>query len=359
MKIIQVMPTVSFGDAVSNDARAISKVIAEMGYKTAIYAENIDPRVKEPTVQKISKLPEIKDDDIVIFNHSTGTELCYRLPELPGRKMMIYHNITPPYFFSGYNQGAVDLTRYGYEGTKFLADKIEFVMGDSAYNVSDLKEMGYNCPSYVRPILIPFADYEKEPDKDVIAKYSNDGYVNIVFVGRVAPNKKHEDLIAAFAYYKKHINERSRLILVGSEGGMEKYKKCLMSYVEALGVEDVIFTGQTSFKAILAYYKVADVFLCLSEHEGFCVPLVEAMCFEKPIIAYDSCAVGETLGGSGILINDKNPVFVAMVIDRIVKDESLRNQIIQKQNDRLKDFAYEKVRESFVKGLNAFVENKL
>ncbi len=356
MKILQLMPTVSFGDAVSNDARAISKVMTEMGYKNAIYAENIDPKVKEPNIHKISKLPKIKDDDIIIFNHSTGTNLCYEIPKLPGRKMMIYHNITPSHFFKGYNQSAVELTKDGYEGTKFLSDKIEYVMGDSAYNISELKGMGYSCPSYVRPILIPFDDYAKEPDKDVIAKYSGDGYVNIVFVGRIAPNKKHEDLIAAFAYYKKHINPKSRLILVGSHGGMERYKKCLSNYVDALMLDDVIFTGQISFKAILAYYKIADVFLCLSEHEGFCVPLVEAMCFEKPIIAFDSSAVGETLGGSGILINDKNPVFVAMVIDRLVKDEALKKQIVEKQNERLKDFSYEKVRQSFIEGLNLFVK---
>ncbi len=355
MKIIQLMPTVSFGDAVSNDARAISKVMTEMGYKNAIYAENVDPRIKDPFIYKMSKLKKINDDDIVIFNHSTGTKLCYELPKLPGKKMMIYHNITPAHFFSGYSQIASELTRYGYEGTRFLADKIDYVMGVSEYNISQLKAMGYNCPSYVRPILIPFEDYRKEPDGDVIARYSGDGYVNIVFVGRIAPNKKHEDLIAAFAYYKKNINPKSRLILVGSERGMERYKKCLMNYVSALCVDDVIFTGQISFKSILAYYKIADVFLCLSEHEGFCVPLVEAMCFEKPIIAFDSSAVGETLGGSGILINDKNPVFVAMVIDRLVKDEALKKQIVEKQNERLKDFSYEKVKESFVTGLNKFI----
>ncbi len=355
MKIIQIMPSVSFGDAVSNDARAVRRVISELGYETAIYAENVDPRIKDPFVRKMTRLPDIKSDDIVIFNHSTGTALCYELPRLGGRKMMIYHNITPPHFFKNYSQVAAELTRRGYEETRFLADKIEYVMGVSDYNISVLRDMGYKCPFFVRPILIPFEDYKRKPDRDVIKKYSGDGYTNIVFVGRVAPNKKHEDIIAAFAYYKKHINPKSRLILVGSAGGMERYKKCLENYVEALTVDDVVFTGQIPFKAILAYYKLADVFLCMSEHEGFCVPLVEAMCFEKPIIAFDSSAVGETLGGSGILIKDKDPVFVSMLIDRLVNDTALRAQIIEKQNKRLADFSYEKVREQFVKGLNAFI----
>ena len=200
MKILQIMPTVSFGDAVSNDARAISRLLTDKGYKNAIYAENIDPRIKDPFVKSISKLPSIKNEDIIIFNHSTGTKLCYELPKLAGRKMMIYHNITPPHYFSSYNQISAELTKSGYDGTRFLADKIDYIMGISSYNVSDLREMGYTCPSCVRPILIPFEDYKKTPDKDVLAKYSDDGYVNIVFVGRIVPNKKQEDLIESFAY---------------------------------------------------------------------------------------------------------------------------------------------------------------
>ncbi len=357
MKIVQIMPTVSFGDAVSNDAIAISKVISEMGYKTAIYAENIDQRLKCNDIHGYSKLPQLSDDDIVIFNHSTGTDICYDIEKLGGRKMMIYHNITPPRFFDKYSPVSVELTKKGYEGTKYLSDKIEYVMAVSEYNATDLKNMGYSCPMYIRPILIPFEDYAKEPDKDIIARYSDDGYTNIVFVGRIAPNKKQEDIIKAFAYYKKHINPKSRLILVGNSSGMEKYDKALKDYVDALMLEDVIFTGHISFKAILAYYRIADVFLCMSEHEGFCVPLVEAMYFNVPIIAYNSSAIPDTLGGSGILINDKDPVFTAFLIDRLVNDEQLRSEVIEGQNERLKDFSYEKVRECFIKGLNNFIKS--
>ena len=359
MRIIQVLPTVSFGDAVSNDARAIRRVISEMGYKTGIYAENIDPRIKDPFVHRINKLPKLKKNDIVIFNHSTGTDLCYKLPELGGRKMMIYHNITPPEFFEFYSLRSKELTEYGYKGTEFLKDKIEYVMPVSEYNASDLRDMGYTCPMYTRPILIPFEDYEKEPDKDIIEKYSGDGYTNIIFVGRVAPNKKHEDVIKTFAYYKKHINPKSRLILVGSDTGMERYSGYLKSYAEALTVEDVVFTGHISFKAILAYYKIADVFLCMSEHEGFCVPLVEAMFFNVPIVAYDSSAISSTLGGSGILVKEKDPVFVSMVIDKLLKDKALREYIVSKQSERLKDFGYATVKSQFVKGLADFIEGNI
>ncbi len=354
MRIIQVIPTVSFGDAVSNDARAICKVIAEMGYKTGIYAENIDYKINDPHVHRLSKLPRLTNEDIVIFNHSTGTELCKQLPTLPGRKMMIYHNITPPHFFEPYNTVAARVTRKGYSGTRFLSDKIDYVMAVSEYNAQDLRKMGYKCPMFIRPILIPFDDYKKEPDRGVIEKYS-DGYTNIVFVGRVAPNKKQEDLIKTFAYYKKNVEPKSRLIIVGNDSGMEKYSSCLKNYVEALGVDDVVFTGQISFKAILAFYKVADVFLCMSEHEGFCVPITEAMFFDVPIIAYNSSAVPDTLGGSGILVDDKDPIFLSLLIDRVVKDKELREQIIQNQKARLADFSYENMRARLIEGLNSFI----
>lgn len=358
MKIIQIIPTVSFGDAVSNDARAIRKVISEMGYKTGIYAENVDPRVKDKFVHRISKLPSLKKNDVVIFNHSTGTELCYMLPKLGGRKMMIYHNITPPRFFDMYSLKSKELTEYGYKGTEFLHDKIEYVMPVSEYNASDLRGMGYKCQMYTRPILIPFEDYAKEPDGDVIERYSGDGYTNIIFVGRIAPNKKHEDIIKAFAYYKKKINPRSRLILVGSETGMERYGRCLRDYVDALSLEDVIFTGQVKFSSILAYYRIADVFLCMSEHEGFCVPLAEAMYFKVPIIAYDSSAIADTLGGSGILIKDKDPVFVSMLIDRLVSDKAFSESVVLGQTKRLADFSYDVVKERFIDGLSRFINKK-
>ena len=358
MKIIQVMPTVSFGDAVSNDARAIAKVIGEMGYKTGIYAENVDSRIKDPYVNRMIKLPAIGKNDIVIFNHSTGTDLCYKLPDMPGRKMMIYHKITPPHFFENYSAVSARLTEYGYKGTEYLSDKIEYVMAVSEYNASELKKMGYTCDMFVRPILIPFEDYKKSPDESVLKKYSGDGYVNIVFVGRIAPNKKQEDVISAFAYYKKHINPKSRLIIVGSDGGMERYSNCLKRYAEALMLDDVIFTGQISFPAILAYYRLADVFLCMSEHEGFCVPLVEAMYFKKPIIAYDSSAIADTLGGSGILIKEKDPVFVSMLIDRLVNTPGLKESVVEGQNRRLQDFAYDKMKARFIEGLNKFINRK-
>lgn len=356
MRIVQIMPTISFGDAVSNDAVAIKNLLIEQGFKTEIYAENIDRRLPERTAVYINKLSDLTDRDIVIYHNSTGTDINYKLEKYSGRHIMIYHNITPPEFFKQYSPIAERLTVYGLEGTKYLSDKISYCFADSNFNKKNLIDMGYKCEIDVRSILIPFDDYRKKPNTKIVEKYINDGWVNILFVGRFAPNKKQEDIIRAFHYYKKNINKKSRLFLVGSDSGMENYFKRLKDYVRVLGTEDVIFPGHIKFDEILAYYKIADVFFCMSEHEGFCVPLVEAMFFDVPIIAYNSSAISDTLGGAGILTNTKDPIFNARLIERCVNDELLRENLIEKGKTRLLDFSYDKIKEKFLKYLTSFIK---
>lgn len=357
MRIIQLLPTLLFGDAVGNDTIALKGAIKNMGFDTEIYAETVDKRLPDGTAKKIGKLKKIKEDDVIIYHKAIGTDLTFKLADYKCRKIMVYHNITPPEFFRPYSFSSVKLTEYGYKGVDFLKDKIEYVLADSSYNKIELIKMGYKCPIDVRPILIKFDDYRQTPDADTIKKYS-DGKTNIVFVGRIAPNKKQEDLIKAFCCYKKR-DPNSRLILVGSYSGMENYYERLVKYAEALGVaDDVVFTGHIKFSSILAFYKVADVFLCLSQHEGFCVPLAEAMFFDVPIVAYDMAAISDTLGGCGVLIDDNSPEYVSAVVDRVVHDEKLKEQIISGQRKRLEDFSYDRIRDIFEKQLKGFLGKK-
>ncbi len=353
MRIVQVLTTIAFGDAVSNDVLAIRDIISERGFDTGIYAEHIDPKLPEGTAKVIGDLKGLRDEDVILYHGSTGTQLNFDLPKFRGRKIMIYHNITPPEFFEGYSPEAVQLSRFGYEGMRFLADKFSYCLAVSDYNRQDLLRMGYTCPIDVCPILIPFEDYGKAPDEEVLKKYINDGWTNLLFVGRIAPNKKQEDVIRAFCRYQKGFNPKSRLFLVGNGGENNKYENKLKNYVRMLGIEDkVIFPGQIRFNAILAYYRLADVFVCMSEHEGFCVPLVEAMYFDTPIVAYRSSAIPETLGAGGLLLDDKDPGLAAAAIDRVVGDEALRAYISRKQKQRLDDFQYETVKARLIECLD-------
>lgn len=355
MRILQFLPTLAFGDAVSNDAIAIHHAIEKMGYNTHIYCENLDKRIDKRIADDIVKgMPEINEDDVFIYHLSTGSKLSYELPEYKNRLMVIYHNITPAEFFKVYNYSALANVDYGIKGMKHLADKADYCMADSEFNKQDLINAGYKCRIDVRPILIPFEDYARQPDSRIIRKYK-DGRTNIVFVGRIAPNKKQEDLISTFCYYKKNIDPEARLIIVGNPAGFDTYYERLKRYVAALELDDVIFTGHISFPEILGFYHAADVFLCMSEHEGFCVPLVEAMYFGVPVIAYKSCAVPDTMGGSGIVTDSKEPVEIALLIDRLMKDSRLRQAVIDSQKKRLEDFSYENVSALFERRLKAFL----
>ena len=357
MKVIQLLPTLSFGDAIGNDTIALSGAIKDMGYDTAIYAENIDKRLPNGIAKKIDKLKDLKSDDVLIYHKSTGTDLTFKIEQFKCRRIMVYHNVTPPEFFRPYSIAATKLTEYGYKGVKYLRDKIDYVLAVSEYNKSELLKMGYTCPIDVRPILIKFDDYRQTPDEAVMKKYS-DGRTNLVFVGRIAPNKKQENLIRALYCYKKRDPE-ARLILVGSYKGMENYYERLQKYAAALGLSDsVVFTGHIKFPEILAYYRTATAFVCMSEHEGFCVPLAEAMFFDVPIIAYDAAAISDTLGGCGVLLDDNSPDYAAAVIDRVVHDKALREYIIKGQQKRLKDFSYEHIHDIFERHLRQFIESK-
>ncbi|MDD3220933.1 MAG: glycosyltransferase [Lachnospiraceae bacterium] len=358
MRVIQMLPTLAYGDAIGNDTLTLGDTLEANGYDTKIYAGFIDERIHNPLVVPAEEY-ECREDDVIIYHLSTGSDMNYELSEYNCKKIIMYHNVTPPEFFEFYDKNMEDICASGLRATKYLRTKADFCFADSEFNKQELIEMGYTCDIEVLPILIAFDDYKKAPSAKVLKEYEDDDYVNIVFTGRVAPNKKQEDLIAAFAYYKKNINPKSRLILVGNHLMTPGYYPKLSRYIERLGVEDVVFTGHIRFDEILAYYKIADVFLCLSEHEGFCVPLVEAMFFDVPVIAYDSCAVGETLGGAGLLLPTKESRVVGEAINLIVENKEFQKQLIAGQRERLKAFRHDVIKAQFLKAIQAFTEGDM
>ena len=178
---------------------------------------------------------------------------------------------------------------------------------------------------------------------------------NIVFTGRVAPNKCQHDVIAAFALYQRHFDPEAKLFIVGSNSPRDLYFRRLEDYAAQLGARNVTFTGHVSFAQILAYYRIADLFLCMSGHEGFCVPLVEAMYFGLPIIACDAGAVADTLGGAGLLIREKDPLITAELMDRVMKDEALQAEMAAGRKEQLERFSYERVKEQFLRQLGLYI----
>lgn len=353
MRIVQILPTITMGDAVSNETIAFYHALNEAGYDTAIYAQNIGNKLPKGFIFRID---EYRDDaDFIIYHLSIGGEINKRIMNYKARCLIVYHNVTPEEFFAPYSMQSQMLCREGIEAVKMLSQIPVMCIADSEFNKNDLINFGYTCDIKVLPILMQFEDYSKKPNAGILKKYEGDGYTNILFTGRIAPNKKQEDIIKSFYCYKTYINPKSRLILAGSYQEQDLYARKLKKYIKELELDDVIMTGHIPFDEILAYYHLADVFVVLSEHEGFCVPLVEAMYFNKPIIAYDSTAVGETLGDAGILLKDKDPRLVAEAIDRIIKDEDLRESFLEAEKERLNTFAPEKIKKQFIQILQEVI----
>lgn len=354
-RIIQILPTLSYGDGVSNDALAIDTILKKNGFRTKIYAENVDKRISKDLVQHVSHLPRLKERDVIMYHLSTGSELNEMLPQMKGRKVIIYHNITPQEYFADYHDFSATLCREGRKSMSKLCSVPEYCLADSPYNREELLENGYSCKVDVMPIIIPFEDYGKAPSGKIMSRYEKDGYTNIIFTGRIAPNKKQEDVIEVFAYYQKFYNPKSRLFLVGSYHNMEKYLRRLKEYARQLGVNNVIFTGHIPFDEILAYYRLADVFLCMSEHEGFCIPLVEAMYFQIPVIARAGTGVTGTLGDGGILLEGKNALETAGLIHYIQTHPQARQALRESGKRRMESFSTDRMEQMFITYLNAFL----
>lgn len=360
MRIIQMVPTLNYGDAVGNDILAIRDLINTWGYETEIWALNIDPRL-EKEADTFPANPSLYDEDVLIYHGAISSPLNAQFPSMKGRKVLIYHNITPPHFFHGFDNGAESSCKLGLEEMQAMAasHQIDYCLAVSEFNKKDLLRLGFTCPIDVCPILIPFEDYDAAPDSEWI-RMLDDEKVNLLFVGRGSPNKKQEDVVSAFYAYHMCFNPQSRLILAGS--WMESYRASIEAYIKRIGLKigldgDVVITGHVSFSAILSCYHVADVFLCMSEHEGFCVPLAEAMYFQIPIVAYASSAIPETLNQSGVLLNKKSSLETAYSVHRLIENIEYTQRIIQSQNRRLADFSRESVVETLNQTLLKFIQS--
>lgn len=350
MRIWQMLPSLSAGDGVGNEALAIDGILKQAGYETGIYADYIAPNVPQGVAWHIDSLPEMKETDILIYHLSIGSRLNGMLESMRCRILFRYHNITPAAYFAGYNPAMEKKCREGLWQIRKLAKVPYRVLAASAFNREHLRSLGYRCQIDVLPVLIPVEEYRRKPDQAFLEKYQDQERFNLLFVGRICPNKKQEDLIRAFAYYQKQCNSRARLFLAGGYSGMELYRNELAEYTRLLGLneEQVIFTGSIRFEEILACYRLADVFWCMSEHEGFCIPLVEAMLFGVPILARDTSAVADTLGRGGMLLKSRSPKEWAEQTE-LVRREDIRREILNGQQLQLEKYQYSTLKERLLR----------
>jgi glycosyltransferase involved in cell wall biosynthesis len=346
MEIHQLLPGFSYGDAISNHALALQRLLHSWGFASDIFAL----RVHEKLADRCRAFGDFEPraGGVTIYHYSIGSEeLTSAFLASPGQRLLIYHNITPPHFFSAYSDLGYRETREGREVLGAFRGAVDMVLADSAYNCRELAELGFHNPREL-PILVDFRRFKTTPPCPLTLRQFEDGWTNFLFVGRIVPNKRHDDVLRTFVHYNRYIDRRSRLFLVGPTVGMEDYCADLQQLARYHRVEDhVVFAGHVRFRELVAYYTLADVFLCMSEHEGFCVPLLEAMYHDIPILAFDAAAVPHTLGQAGVLVRQKDFARIAEMAHLLVSDRPLRARVVRRQRERLADFRPERVAARF------------
>jgi glycosyltransferase involved in cell wall biosynthesis len=335
-EIHQLLPNLAYGDAISNHALAIRNYLRSCGYKSEIFVKYVDEKIAHEPI--IFQAEQVASQAGLIYHHSIGSELTDYAIAHPGSKCLIYHNITPAEFFSPFRPEFAKLLEKGRAELKQLAQHFPLSVGDSAYNASELAASGFSQPG-VLPIAVDPKKWDMAADAALMQQLQ-DGKTNLLFVGRLAPNKRQEHLLEAFAHYLT-MDQEARLILVGYGDVNDPYYRLLLNIIQSLGlIRYVMITRQVNDAELLAFYRTAHLLWSMSEHEGFCVPIIEAMWFDIPVLAYKSSAVPETLGEAGLMFTRKDDlVSIAALAKILVRDETLRSKIIKTQRQRRESFA--------------------
>jgi len=337
----QVLATLGYGDAIGHEVLGIQRVLRGAGYESEIFVQTAEPRVEDLTLHYSDLKDASHPDNILIHHFSIGSRASRLAYALPDRMVLVYHNITPPEYFVDINKELVRLCFRGRRELALYKSRCDLALGDSEYNRQELDALGFS-PTGVLPV-VPGFDHLQMADSRTAGAFADD-WVNVLFVGRVIPNKRFEDLIRAFHAYKTFFNPRSRLLLVGSHAGFERYVAMLHGMIARLDCRDVHLVGHVSNEELTAYYEVADIFVSASEHEGFCVPLIESFYMGVPVLAYAATAVPSTMDGAGILYTDKDPMHLAALINAVTEDRDLVDRVVDGQYAALarlaaKDFA--------------------
>lgn len=340
MRIAQLVPALHHGDAIGNNVLALRDHFRASGMESAVFYIDADEGMVSQGFHYT------RYEAWIAADASTITILHYALPSLlndlwrnaSGLKVLVYHNITPPEFLRGYPH-LQHISRAGRHELKKLSEVSAIALADSEYNRRELVEMGFQSPQEM-PIFIDYSAYESAPCPVTIKMYQQASITNFLFVGRVTPNKCQHDIIRFYGFYKRYVDPRCRLFLVGKYQGFDDYLWKCSRFADALRLGDVHFTGRVTHRELLAYYHLADLFVSMSEHEGFGVPLLEAMHLDIPIMGYAAAAVPFTLGAGGVKFATKNAwLELAELAGILIHDETVRNQVIESQRRRMTYFS--------------------
>jgi len=337
LRVHQWLPAAHRGDAIGDSARRVRSLLRGRGHHSEIFALTIDDDVRRD-VRPFDDA-EARRGDVTIFHFAVPSPMTEAFATLPGGRVLQYHNITPAHFFAPYDAGIYRLARIGRDQLATLVGHADLALGDSGYNRDELDALGF-APTGIFPVAVDLARITAAPRRPALERVLGDGLINLLFVGRIAPNKCIEDHIRLAEHYKRYVDSRYRFIFVGRHDAVPKYYATIRALMERyqMPADRFWFTGPVPDTDLAAFYRYASVYVSLSEHEGFCVPLLEAMAAGVPVLAYGATAVPETMGGAGVVFTPKDLEYAAELVGLLAYDDGVRAAIVAGQRARLDAF---------------------
>jgi L-malate glycosyltransferase len=355
MEIHQVVVSASAGDAVTNAAFEIRGLLRGIG-PSEIYARYLDPALTGevlPLSEYGQRPSAATGKDLLVYHASIGEPAVLSfLLERPERLVLLYHNITPPEHFAAHDPAFARLLADGRVELLALRERAELALGVSPYNARELEAMGFDRVG-VSPLVLGIEQLlSLEPDPALTADLAerSDGPL-VLFVGQLLPHKRPDLLLQAYYVLVSYLMPEAHLMVVGP-ARLEPYHQALRRLLSRLNLDHAYLPGQVTSAELAALYREATIFVTLSEHEGVCVPLLEAMAFGVPVIARAYAAIPETLDGAGLLLPaGDDPLLVAEAMAHLLEDKQLQADLVARGRRRLGDFDPETARTTFLEHL--------
>ena len=337
MIINQWVPAAHRGDAIGDHARRLRDLLRTQGHDADIFAIAVDDDVRGE-VRPFAD-PAARAGQITIYHFAMPSVMTEAFAAQRGARVLHYHNITPARFFAPYSPQLFGLAARGRRELASLAGRVDLALGVSEFNRRELEALGF-CHTAVLPLAMDLDRLVRAPRTPALEALLDDEFTNFLFVGRIAPNKMVEDVIRLAEHYKRYVDAYYRFIFVGRTDVVPRYYDFLRAFIGQLGwlSDRFVFTGPVPDTDLAAYYRAASVYISMSEHEGFCAPLVEAMAMKVPVLAYSCTAVPETLEGAGVQFAPKDFELAAELMAELAYDEGVRASVLDGQRRRLTHF---------------------
>jgi glycosyltransferase involved in cell wall biosynthesis len=348
VRVDQVIPSLATRDAIGVHTIALTEALRGAGLMSDIFYGDCSPDLLK-LARPIGSLGRASKDRWLLYQASIGSPVFDAFAARLEPKLLNYHNITPVELLEAWEPSVGYEAGLGRQQLGRIATECRLGIAASAFNEGELIEAGFAATA-VAPLLIDMTG-RAEVDKARLRRLEEakaDGGPDFLFVGKVSPHKAPHDLVKMLAVYRRLYHPCARLHLVGSPLG-RRYGPALDAFVADLGLSEAVsVVGSIRPEELEAYYRAADVFVCASEHEGFCVPLVEAMAHDVPVVAYGAAAVPETVQDAGLLLDSKEPLRFAAAVQKVMQDEQLRQQFSRAAVRRVEAFSLSRSRAHFV-----------